>query len=358
MLDNTGERFVPGTLSPENAFEHMHRYELAASLVAGKSVLDLASGEGYGAARLAHEAQRVVGLELDSVTVAAAQKKYAQPNLSFEVGSITAIPNLPGPFDVVTCFEALEHVKEHDDLLAGVLRNISPGGVFLVSTPDKAQYSDATGFVNPFHVRELYIKDFSALLRRYFKHVALYGQRVHSGSLMRLLHEQPAGSQLSSPPQRDLFVQQDQHGAYRRSEAQSLVPLYIVAVCSNASLPALPSSSDLINLDDSHLLPYRRYVAHLESQLRQETERSRQMGAKAVKDMQLLKDQIASQANEVQLLRDQLAAQAQSIELLGRERDQKTLIITDALASRPVRWALRLRGIIQKIRRLGQHPGA
>ncbi len=43
----TGERFLP-TLDGNIAFEHLHRYALACLLARDKTVLDIASGEGYG----------------------------------------------------------------------------------------------------------------------------------------------------------------------------------------------------------------------------------------------------------------------------------------------------------------------
>ena len=40
-------------------------------------------------------------------------------------------------FDVVMCFEAIEHIEEHDRLLSAVKRLLKEYGVFIVSTPNK-----------------------------------------------------------------------------------------------------------------------------------------------------------------------------------------------------------------------------
>jgi 2-polyprenyl-3-methyl-5-hydroxy-6-metoxy-1,4-benzoquinol methylase len=40
-----------------------------------------------------------------------------------------------GSFDIVTCFEALEHIVEHDALLDGVCRVLRDDGIFVTSTP-------------------------------------------------------------------------------------------------------------------------------------------------------------------------------------------------------------------------------
>ena len=47
-MEATGERFVP-ELAGQIKYEHLHRYALSLELAIGKSVLDIASGEGYGA---------------------------------------------------------------------------------------------------------------------------------------------------------------------------------------------------------------------------------------------------------------------------------------------------------------------
>src|SRR5689334_20789642 len=57
-LPFTGERFIPGTRG-EIWIEHWHRYHFASRWVAGKRVLDIACGEGYGTALLARRAAQV-----------------------------------------------------------------------------------------------------------------------------------------------------------------------------------------------------------------------------------------------------------------------------------------------------------
>ena len=67
----SGERYFPRVTSlayaPAEAFisyEHWHRYCYAIPFVAGKTVLDIASGEGYGSAYLAAHAGLVYGVDL------------------------------------------------------------------------------------------------------------------------------------------------------------------------------------------------------------------------------------------------------------------------------------------------------
>ena len=56
-MDFTGERYLPWLDAPFLAYEHLHRYYYAAELCVGARVLDIASGEGYGAAILARSGE-------------------------------------------------------------------------------------------------------------------------------------------------------------------------------------------------------------------------------------------------------------------------------------------------------------
>jgi len=55
LIEWTGERCVPWAPDVQVVYEHMHRYLWAAGLVAGRRVLDVGSGEGFGAAILVSE---------------------------------------------------------------------------------------------------------------------------------------------------------------------------------------------------------------------------------------------------------------------------------------------------------------
>ena len=93
-LPFTGERFIPGTRG-EIWIEHWHRYHFASRFVAGKRVLDLACGEGYGSALLARRAATVVGVDVSQAAIDHARRTYPNlGNVEFKAGSCTAIPCL------------------------------------------------------------------------------------------------------------------------------------------------------------------------------------------------------------------------------------------------------------------------
>src|SRR5688572_18887091 len=140
VLPFTGERFTPECVR-EIAHEHWHRYAFARPLARGRRVLDAACGEGYGSALLAAAGGQVLGVDVDPAAIAHARARYAgAPGLRFDVADATALDALPdASFDLVCSFETLEHVEAQERLLDGLARVLAPGGLLLVSTPDRAE---------------------------------------------------------------------------------------------------------------------------------------------------------------------------------------------------------------------------
>jgi len=239
----TGERFVASLDSPEIAYEHWHRYLFAAGLVRGKRVLDVASGEGYGSALLAGSAAEVVGVDVSAEAVAFARERYPASNLRFLAGSAGAIP-VEGTacFDAVVSFETIEHVPADVQaaFLAEVKRLLVPGGLLVISTPNKLVYSDQPGYRNQFHLREFRADEFRAFLRERFHNVEFLGQRVFSTSALWTLDRPTALA-----PEFRL-----EHGAGGfRPTGRPLPDKYLVALCSDGALPDV-SGSLLVDLDD------------------------------------------------------------------------------------------------------------
>jgi SAM-dependent methyltransferase len=225
-VEPTGERFIPTPNEAEVEFEHLHRYLLAAKLCAGKTTLDAASGEGYGAAILAAGGGLVTGVELDRPTVEAARRRY--PAVTFVQADAAALPFEDGRFEVVTSFETLEHVSEPTQMLDEFRRVLKPGGLLIVSTPDKTIYNRHLAEPNPFHIHELEREEFHQALTARFRNVALYGQRVVFGSL------------LSSAQGAALTTVRRTHAGAIHEEGAYEGAMYLVAVCSDGAAPPLP----------------------------------------------------------------------------------------------------------------------
>lgn len=223
----TGERWETG-VNNETALEHLHRYALAGELSAGKQVLDIACGEGYGSALLARNAESVTGVDIDADTINKAKKKYSSGNLRF-INANALSTSLPDQsFDLVVCFETLEHLEEQDELLRELKRMLKPGGLLMISTPDKAVYSDKTGYRNPFHKKELYRTEFETMLRRYFSDIEVLSQSICHSSMIR--GNSQRGVDVYTGDQEQLEKNKTENG------------LYLIAIASDNALPALNNS--------------------------------------------------------------------------------------------------------------------
>ncbi len=181
----TGERFVP-ECAGEMVYEHWHRYLLARRCVAGKRVLDAACGEGYGSALLASAAASVVGIDLSAEAVAHASERYAgeHGNLRFVTASVASIPLPDASFDVIVSFETIEHMTEHEAFLREIDRLLAPDGMLIISSPNRPEYSDKTGYRNEFHVKELDRAELESLLDPHFSVQRWFAQRPAFHSLI------------------------------------------------------------------------------------------------------------------------------------------------------------------------------
>jgi SAM-dependent methyltransferase len=237
LIEWTGERIVPWAPDAQVIYEHYHRYLWAQPLVAGRRVLDLGSGEGFGAALLTDRAASVTGLDVDERTVAHSRANYTAPNLEFVVGSATDLsPFADGTFDAVVAFEVIEHVAEQEQVLAEIARVLGDGGLLVISTPERQAYSEDRAFVNPFHERELTQDEFTALLSTRFANVGLFAQRAVAGSRLEALA--PAPGHLT------LRIERAGDG-WQVAEAPA--PLYLVAVATDGPLPDVPGESTLVD---------------------------------------------------------------------------------------------------------------
>lgn len=233
----TGERFMPDC-KREIWYEHWHRYVFASTLLAGRNVLDVACGEGYGSHLLAARAADVVGADIDLATVCHARARYgAQDNLRYVPASCHSLPFRDGAFDGVVSFETLEHVPEQATMVAELRRVLAADGYLILSSPNRKLYSDEQGYRNPFHVRELYLDEFVELLGRHFGVVRLYNQKL-------LFHSAiwPSGT----VPAKVSAVCAQAGGASPREELP-YEAMYFIALCA-ASEEHLPEEQRLLSL--------------------------------------------------------------------------------------------------------------
>lgn len=175
-LPLTGERTLPD-LPEENYWfrRHLAVYEWIAARVAGRRVVDMACGEGYGSDLMAAAgAASVVGVDANPEAHEHARLRYRRPNLRFERDLVESFAE---PCDAVVFLQTIEHVQDAGAILAHFRSMLAPGGIAYVSTPNLltlappgAEKSD-----NPWHVREYRADEFRQLCESQFPRVELLG---------------------------------------------------------------------------------------------------------------------------------------------------------------------------------------
>jgi GT2 family glycosyltransferase/SAM-dependent methyltransferase/peptidoglycan hydrolase CwlO-like protein len=264
------ERFDPAEQRGRIAYEHLHRYALCAQHVAGKRVLDLACGTGYGTAILGAQGGKVTGVDISAAAIRLARKRHGSDNVTFVIADCFDLPFAAGSFDVVVANEMIEHVADHDALIAEARRVLVPGGMLLVSTPNKPVYNRFKT-PNAFHISEMDQPEFTGLLGRHFRHVRLTGTRMALLSI---------GFPLGDSPHDNLGAARIFNGSVTAAgepEIQSgefglTDPEYLLAACSDEPLEALAVESSLyLGRNDDLWLEHERIMAWA-SQLHEEDE--------------------------------------------------------------------------------------
>lgn len=246
-LQFTGERFTP-ECAREIWYEHYHRYAFAKGLVGGLNVLDAACGEGYGAALLAPAASAVTGVDVSAAAIAHARQRYRSDKLEFRVADCLDLPFADDDFDCIVSFETLEHLQEQQGLLAEFRRVLRPNGFLLISTPDRAIYTDRQKNDNPYHQRELYRPEFEALLAGYFPACRLWGQKLLFQSAIWSLETREGVSLLQARDE-----------GLAESDAPLHDPVYLLALCA-ADDSCLPDPAAGLSLfDDAAESVYEHY---------------------------------------------------------------------------------------------------
>jgi len=114
-------------------------YEFATQFVDGKRVLDYGVGSGFGTALLAKSAESVEGVDLFAKTISYCNEAHDLGNLNFQqLQSSYHLPFDDDAFDVVSSFQVIEHVPDVKRYLVELKRVLAPGGILLITTPNRA----------------------------------------------------------------------------------------------------------------------------------------------------------------------------------------------------------------------------
>ncbi|HEV2885601.1 MAG TPA: class I SAM-dependent methyltransferase [Jatrophihabitans sp.] len=150
----TGERTVPGIASENYWFRrHQAAYLRLRDQVEGVRLLEVGAGEGYGSALLAERVPTVLALDYDAPAITHLARRY--PSLAAVRGNLAVLPVAGGRIDTVVSLQVIEHVWDHPQFVAECARVLRPGGLLMLSTPNRLTFSPgADKPVNPFHTHE------------------------------------------------------------------------------------------------------------------------------------------------------------------------------------------------------------
>ena len=101
--------------------------------LAGKRVLDVGCGGGILAESMARRGARVTGIDLSEKALRVAELHLLESKLDVRYEK-SAVEDVTGEFDAVTCMELLEHVPDPAAMVSACARLVRPGGHVFFST--------------------------------------------------------------------------------------------------------------------------------------------------------------------------------------------------------------------------------
>ncbi|MFV0377204.1 MAG: class I SAM-dependent methyltransferase [Mangrovibacterium sp.] len=138
------------------------RYQFANGFCAGKRVLDVPCGMGWGTSLLKSASERY-GIDISEEAIRDANACYPGA-ATFAVGDMTKLDFVDNFFDVVICLEGIEHVPETvgDQFYQECKRVLKPSGKLVLSSPYPI-VGEHSG--NPYHIKEYKAEEIRTKLR-------------------------------------------------------------------------------------------------------------------------------------------------------------------------------------------------
>lgn len=106
----------------------------------GRTALDVGCGAGLLAEPLARLGARVTGIDAAPELIEAARDHSERQGLEIDYRA-SAVEEVEGRFDLVTCLEVIEHVADPQAFVDALARRLAPGGLMILSTPNATGWS-------------------------------------------------------------------------------------------------------------------------------------------------------------------------------------------------------------------------
>lgn len=127
------------------ACRHFRRDGRDRMMLSGLRALDIGCGAGLLTEPLARMGASVLGLDAARENIMAAQNHAAQMHLDidYRTGSAEALAAHGERFDLITSLEVIEHVADRTAFLQAITTMLAPGGLVILSTPNRTTKSYA-----------------------------------------------------------------------------------------------------------------------------------------------------------------------------------------------------------------------
>ena len=110
---------------------YAYLYRRISKLVRAKEVLELATGPGVLAKRIAPVTKRMLATDYSEGMIAEAKKGACPKNLRFEVADALSLPYADASFDAVVIVNALHLLPEPEFALRKIARVLRPDGILI-----------------------------------------------------------------------------------------------------------------------------------------------------------------------------------------------------------------------------------
>jgi len=161
LADLRGEdenKYFTNINNPASRYQHVKKY-----LKSSDSVLDIACGQGDGAALLAESTKLVYGIDYNADYIKSAQDRFNRGNLKFVTGTHKAAEELGIKFDKIISFHTLEHVEDDIDFLKTLNASMSQEGKLILEIPKSFKYPLGEPLI-PHHKKEYTLQDIQKII--------------------------------------------------------------------------------------------------------------------------------------------------------------------------------------------------
>jgi 2-polyprenyl-6-hydroxyphenyl methylase/3-demethylubiquinone-9 3-methyltransferase len=111
--------------------------------LAGLTALDIGCGAGLMTEPLARMGAAATGIDAapENIAAAAAHARAGGLEIAYQATSVEALAATGARFDIITCLEVVEHVADRDSFFAALAALLAPGGIAILSTPNRTAAS-------------------------------------------------------------------------------------------------------------------------------------------------------------------------------------------------------------------------